>query len=69
MLREFRMLEAAGNTSGYDQTALDKIREFTRAISPVLLPMISSLSELEEDEVGINSHTEASEKVIQTKLI
>ena len=69
MLREFGVLEAEGKSSGDEQPALDKIKEFTRAISPVLLPMISSLSELEEDEIGINTTMEARDEVIQTKLL
>jgi len=67
MLREFGVLEAEGKTSSDEPPALDKIREFTRAISPILLPMISALSELEEDEVGTTHMAEASEEVIQTE--
>ncbi|MFC1981734.1 hypothetical protein ACFLVN_05805 [Chloroflexota bacterium] len=67
MLREFGVLEAEGKTGSYEQNALEKIKEFTRAISPVLLPMISALSELEEDEV--KGGIEYSEEVIQTKLL
>lgn len=67
MLREFGVLEAEGKTRSDEPPALDKIREFTRAIAPILLPMISALSELEENEVGTSGRAEASEEVIQTK--
>lgn len=56
MLREFGTLESQEKITTYEQTVRDKIREFTRAVSPVLLPMISSLSELELDEVAIASN-------------
>ncbi len=46
MLRELGILESQGKTDSYEQTTVDKIKEFTRAISPVLLPMISSLNKL-----------------------
>ena len=45
-----------------------KRKEFTRAISPVLLPMISAPSELEKDEIGTSANTEVAEEVIQTRL-
>jgi hypothetical protein len=69
MLREFGMLEAEGKTSGDEQPALDKIKEFTRAISPVLLPMISSLRELEEDEIGKSTRIEVKEEIPSPKLL
>jgi len=69
MLREFGILEADGKTSVDEQPALDKIKEFTRAISPVLLPMISSLSELEEDEIGKSTQIEVKEEMTSPKLL
>ena len=43
MLREFATAEDK-NGARDDQTAAEKVKEFSRAVSPVLLPMISSLS-------------------------
>jgi len=51
MLREFGSLENKGVEGTEESTVVGRIRQFTRAISPILLPMISSLSELELDEV------------------
>ena len=51
MLREYGTAESQDQTNTNEQPVVEKIRDFTRAISPILLPMISSLSELETDEV------------------
>jgi hypothetical protein len=48
---------SAEKGDGLDQVELifDKIRQFTRAVSPVLLPMISSLGDLELDSTEVSS--------------
>jgi hypothetical protein len=55
MLRDFGRLEEQEQIGSNTQMITEKIKEFTRAISPVLLPMISSLSELGPDEVTVSS--------------
>ncbi len=54
MLREFGALEKKGAEGHEEPTVVERIRQFTRAIAPILLPMISSLSELELDEIEVS---------------
>lgn len=55
MLREPDVSDAEGGDSEQGELIFDKIKQFTRAISPVLLPMISSLGDLQIDSAEVSS--------------
>ena len=55
MLREPDVSHAEGGDSEQGELIFGKIKQFTRAISRVLLPMISSLGDLELDSTGVGA--------------
>ncbi|MBA7484886.1 hypothetical protein ES707_20417 [subsurface metagenome] len=55
MLKEPEVSHTEGGDSDQGELIFGKIRQFTRAISPVLLPMISSLGDLELDSTEVSS--------------
>ena len=47
LLQELKIFKTEGENASQSELIYERIRQFTRATSPLLLPMISSLGDLE----------------------